>query len=283
YLVETKAPDGPYFEAAIIHHTECGSGLLADDELRHGFSERTGYDDHMLAELPVLDPPATVRADVERLLSDPRISPRITVSGHVYDVHTGLDTAVLEPVWPVASAAVGVWARSVRRRRPMLVPTTGPPLTVLEVIGTIGFAVSGAMAATRHRMDVFGVVVLGVIAATSGGTLRDLLLSEPVSWLRHWWPIALAGATAVATIPIALRLGPAVAWCLAVLIADGLALAGFSVLGCHTALGAGTPAGVSVIIGTISGITGGIVRDVLTGQPPAVFTGRFYALAAIAG
>jgi carbonic anhydrase len=89
YLVETKAPDGPYFEAAIIQHTDCGSGLLADEELRHGFSQRTGYDEHMLAALPVLDPPVTVRTDVERLLSDPRISPRITVSGHVYDVDTG--------------------------------------------------------------------------------------------------------------------------------------------------------------------------------------------------
>ena len=81
YLVETKAPDGPYFEVAIIHHTDCGSGLLADEELRQGFSRRTGYDEQMLAELAVLDPSATVRADVERLVSDRRVSPRITVSG----------------------------------------------------------------------------------------------------------------------------------------------------------------------------------------------------------
>jgi carbonic anhydrase len=104
YLVETKAPDGPYFEAAIIHHTDCGSGLLADDELRHGFAERTGYDEETLADLPVLDPPATVRTDVERVLSDPRISPRITVSGHVYDVDTGLIRTVIEPVSPTAPA-----------------------------------------------------------------------------------------------------------------------------------------------------------------------------------
>jgi carbonic anhydrase len=96
YLVETKAPDGPYFEAAIIHHTDCGSGLLADEELRHGFSQRTGYDEQILAELPVRNPPATVRADVERLRSDPRISPHITVSGHVYDVDTGLITTVVD-------------------------------------------------------------------------------------------------------------------------------------------------------------------------------------------
>jgi uncharacterized membrane protein YeiH len=104
-----------------------------------------------------------------------------------------------------------------------------------------------------------------------------------VSWLRHWWPIPLAAGTAVATIPITLRLGPDVDSRRTVLTADALGLAVFSVLGCLTAQKAGTHAGVAVIIGTISGITGGIIRDVLTGQPPAVFTGRFYALAAIAG
>ncbi|MBV9001041.1 MAG: hypothetical protein JO304_18415 [Solirubrobacterales bacterium] len=105
YLVEEKAPEGPYFEATIIHHSDCGSGLLADEQLRHEFAQRTGYDEDALAELPVLDPAATVRADVERVVSDPRISPRITVSGHVYDVHTGLITTIVEPVSPTASAA----------------------------------------------------------------------------------------------------------------------------------------------------------------------------------
>ena len=105
YLVETTAPDGPYLEAAIIHHTDCGSGLLADEQLRHGFAQCTGYDEETLADLPVLDPAASVRTDVERVLSDPRISPRITVSGHVYDVDTGLTTTIVGPLSPTGSAA----------------------------------------------------------------------------------------------------------------------------------------------------------------------------------
>ena len=76
-------------------------------------------------------------------------------------------------------------------------------------------------------------------------------------------------------IPIALRLGPDVDSRRTVLMADALGLAGFSVLGCLTALNAWIPAGVAVIIGTISRITGGIIRDVLIGQLPAVFTRRF--------
>src|ERR1700759_2741757 len=104
YLVETKAPEGPYFEAAVIHHTDCGSGLLADEELRHGFAERSGYDESALAALPVLDPARTVTEDVQRLVGAPQISRRITVSGHVYDVTTGLVETIVEPEHPGAQS-----------------------------------------------------------------------------------------------------------------------------------------------------------------------------------
>jgi carbonic anhydrase len=100
YLVETKAREGPYFEVAIILHPDCGSGLLADDDLRHGFARRSGYDEGELSALAVLDPAATVRHDVERLLTAPQVSDRITVSGHVYDVTTGLLGTVAEAARP---------------------------------------------------------------------------------------------------------------------------------------------------------------------------------------
>jgi carbonic anhydrase len=102
YLVEAKAPEGPYFEAAVIHHTDCGSRLLEDTELRHGFAERSGYDEQMLASLPATVPADTVRADVAKIVAAPQVSPRITVSGHVYDTATGLLKTVAEPVHPRA-------------------------------------------------------------------------------------------------------------------------------------------------------------------------------------
>jgi carbonic anhydrase len=105
YLVESKAPDGPYFEAAVIHHTDCGSRLLEDDQLRRGFAARSGYDEHMLATLPATHPAETVRTDVHTLLAAPQISPRITVSGHVYDLDTGLVTTVIEPRHPAQASA----------------------------------------------------------------------------------------------------------------------------------------------------------------------------------
>ncbi len=96
YLVESKAPEGPWFEVAIIHHTDCGSTLLADDELRRGFAQRVGVDERTLTDTEVLDPARTVRTDVERVLWAGEIPPAVRVSGHVYDVATGVVTTVVE-------------------------------------------------------------------------------------------------------------------------------------------------------------------------------------------
>lgn len=92
---ETALPDGPLFEVAIIHHTQCGTGALADDRFRHRYAERIGAEESSLLERAVLDPVATVTRDVERLRSAPAVSSRVTVSGHVYDVVTGLVETVL--------------------------------------------------------------------------------------------------------------------------------------------------------------------------------------------
>jgi carbonic anhydrase len=100
YMAEMTKPDGPLFEVAVIHHNQCGTGFLASDEFRHGFAQRTGFDETALAEVPVLDLAATVRADVDRLLAAPQISPRISVSGRVYDVETGIVSTVIAPTAP---------------------------------------------------------------------------------------------------------------------------------------------------------------------------------------
>jgi carbonic anhydrase len=88
-ISETAIPDGPLFEVAVIHHTQCGAGALADDGFRHSYAERIGADESALRERAVLEPAATVSADVERLRSAPAISRRVSVSGHVYDVASG--------------------------------------------------------------------------------------------------------------------------------------------------------------------------------------------------
>lgn len=89
-IAESGVPHGPLFEVAVIHHTQCGAGAFADDGFRHSYAERIGVEESILREHAILDPAATVTGDVERLRSTPAISPRVSVSGHVYDVVTGL-------------------------------------------------------------------------------------------------------------------------------------------------------------------------------------------------
>ena len=94
-MAEIMLPDGPLFEVAVIHHTQCGTGALADDTFRRKYAERIDADESALREHAVLDPAATVARDVELLRSARAISPRVTVSGHVYDVATGLVQTIL--------------------------------------------------------------------------------------------------------------------------------------------------------------------------------------------
>lgn len=100
YLIKTMIPDGPLFEVAVIHHTGCATGFLADAGFRSDFAARTGLDEGALAAEAVIDPEATVRADVQRLLSSPQVQPQISVSGHVYDLETGLVTTIVDPARP---------------------------------------------------------------------------------------------------------------------------------------------------------------------------------------
>jgi carbonic anhydrase len=94
-LAENLLPDGPLFEVAVIHHTQCGTAALADDSFRRRYARRIGAEEADLREHAILDPAATATSDVERLRSARAISPRVTVSGHVYDVVTGLVQTIL--------------------------------------------------------------------------------------------------------------------------------------------------------------------------------------------
>jgi carbonic anhydrase len=94
-MTESVLRDGPLFEVAVIHHTQCGTGALADDSFRRRYAERIGAEEGSLREHAVLDPAATVATDVQRLRSAPQVSPRVAVSGHVYDIETGLVETVV--------------------------------------------------------------------------------------------------------------------------------------------------------------------------------------------
>jgi carbonic anhydrase len=88
------------FEVAVVHHTECGTGFLADPGFRRRAAEATGLPEAALEASAVADPYATVQADVERLLASPLLSPKVSVSGHVYDVATGRVTTTVDARYP---------------------------------------------------------------------------------------------------------------------------------------------------------------------------------------
>ncbi|MEW1829084.1 carbonic anhydrase [Streptomyces sp. NPDC088196] len=100
HLHENKTPDADWFEVAIIHHTDCGSALFADAELRRSYAARGGYDEDTAAAMAVLDPAATVRSDVEKLRTAPELAGSIgkfKVGGYAYDLKTGLLSTIVEP------------------------------------------------------------------------------------------------------------------------------------------------------------------------------------------
>src|SRR5688572_11496963 len=155
-------------------------------------------------------------------------------------------------------------------------------LYVLDLIGVGVFAITGALAAGRKRLDLIGVLVLALVTAVGGGTIRDLLLDRhPIVWLADPAYLIVIVASAFATMAFVRWRPPPEA---ALLIADALGLALFSVAGAQIAQRSGLPAASGVALGTITGAAGGILRDVLTAEIPLVFKpGALYATAAIAG
>ena len=153
-------------------------------------------------------------------------------------------------------------------------------LHLMDLVGVFAFAVSGALTAGRRGMDVFGVLVVAAVTAIGGGTVRDVLLDQPVFWLTNTTYLYVIAAAAICTLAYARFRGPPR---VSLLVADAFGLAVFAVLGVRAGLEAGVPPLVAVIMGAITGVVGGAVRDMLCGETPMILRQDIYATAAIAG
>lgn len=155
-------------------------------------------------------------------------------------------------------------------------------LPVFDFIGVAVFAVSGALAAGRKHMDLLGVVVLALVTAIGGGTIRDVLLGRhPIFWLANGQYLIVITVAALATVAYTRWRHPPSS---ALLVADALGLALFSIAGAQIAERAGISMAGGIVLGTITGSAGGAVRDVLSAEIPLVLRrGNLYATAAIAG
>lgn len=155
---------------------------------------------------------------------------------------------------------------------------------VLEVAATIAFALSGVMAAARQRMDAVGVCVVAFVAALGGGTLRDLLLDQrPFFWVRYTefvWGILVLCVVAM----LFMRQRHFQPTERAMLVPDAIGLGLFAAVGVDIATSAGVPPIVCVMMGLVTGVFGGVLRDVLCNEVPQAFSDhRPYALCAFAG
>lgn len=162
-------------------------------------------------------------------------------------------------------------------------------LLVLEIIGTLAFAASGAFTAVRRDMDVFGVIILGLTTAVGGGVIRDIVLGlTPPRTFQH--PVyAIVAIAASALVFVIARggwteknSGP---YAVAMLVMDSLGLGAFTVSGIGTAMETGENYGafLLVFVGVVTGVGGGVLRDVMAGETPYIFRKHIYASASILG
>lgn len=153
-------------------------------------------------------------------------------------------------------------------------------LTIIEVIGTIAFAISGIRLAAYRQFDWFGAYTVGLVTAIGGGTLRDLLLDIPVFWMQTFLYLGVTGISLAVVIIFRKIL---VSSNRMLLIFDTLGLALFVVIGIQKTLQAGYPMWVAIVMGVITGAFGGVLRDILINEQPLFFRTDIYATACIAG
>jgi uncharacterized membrane protein YeiH len=155
-------------------------------------------------------------------------------------------------------------------------------LLALDVLGTLTFALNGALTASRRvRLDVVGVLALGIVTAVGGGIIRDVLIGDtPPAALRHWYYLVAAIVGSLAAWLIA---RPPRALTRAIILLDAVGLSVFAVAGAQKAVAFGLGTGAAVVLGTITAVGGGTLRDVLIRDVPSVLTSDLYAIPAAVG
>lgn len=151
----------------------------------------------------------------------------------------------------------------------------------IDYIGTFIFAVSGMMAAIDHKLDLFGILILGFVTALGGGTLRDLFIGgTPVTWLQneaYFYIVTAALPLCLFFKPVVLKLRKGI------FLFDTIGIALFTILGLEKTLAFGLPITSAILMGVVSAVFGGVIRDVLSNEVPLIFRKEIYASACLAG
>jgi uncharacterized membrane protein YeiH len=151
---------------------------------------------------------------------------------------------------------------------------------LLDLLGTFAFAISGIKLASGKQIDWFGAYIISLITAIGGGTLRDLLLDVTPFWMTDAKYLITTGAALVAALLFKDKL---FRWGSTLFLFDTIGLGLFTIVGITKSLDAGLPIWVCIIMGTVTGSVGGVLRDVLLNEVPLIFRKDIYALACVAG
>jgi uncharacterized membrane protein YeiH len=158
--------------------------------------------------------------------------------------------------------------------------TVPPPLLALDLIGTFAFGLNGALTAVRAaRLDIVGVVTLGMMTALGGGVIRDVLIGAiPPATFQVWWYFALAAAGGLTAFALSRRLHRLEK---AIIVLDAIGLSVFAVIGASKAIEYGMSLAAAALLGVVTAVGGGTIRDVMVGQIPTVLRSELYAIPAL--
>jgi len=151
----------------------------------------------------------------------------------------------------------------------------------LDILGTIAFAISGALSAMNRKLDIFGIFIIAFVTAIGGGTLRDVLIgATPVSWMQNPLNLYLIGGVAGLSIIFRNRLDFLKK---SLFLFDTIGLGIFTIIGIETGIRIDLDPIISIALGTMTGCFGGVIRDILCNEIPVIFRKEIYATASIAG
>lgn len=152
---------------------------------------------------------------------------------------------------------------------------------ILDILGTIAFAISGALAAMKRRLDLFGIFIIAFATAVGGGTLRDILIgSTPVTWMENTIYIYLIGIVTILAIIFRNKINYLKK---SLFLFDTIGLGIFTITGVEIGIQNNLSPIITVALGTITGTFGGVIRDILCNEIPVIFRKEIYATACIFG
>lgn len=153
-------------------------------------------------------------------------------------------------------------------------------ILLIDILGTIAFAISGVLTAINKRLDPFGILIIAFVAAIGGGTLRDILIGANVAWMRDLTYVYVIFGSTIFAVVFRKRLGYIRR---SLLLFDTIGITFYTIVGVEKGIAAGFQPIICIALGTITACFGGVIRDILCNEIPIIFRKEIYATACILG